>query len=139
GKPMIASQLKSLRPFLRSGDFSPGSRGQANVDTIAPFVDVNVRKVAYSPLFNPQLDSVPRHAGIDTAVVCGIVTNGGVASTVRDAHMREYHALVLEDGCAAFSDALHAASIADLRTVADITSCDGFRASMAEATTGRLS
>ena len=35
-------------------------------------------------------------------VVCFIiVTNGGVASTVRDAHMRYYHTLVLKDDNAA--------------------------------------
>ena len=65
-----------------------------------------------------------RHAGIDTVVVCGIVTNGGVASTVRDAHMRDYQTLVLEDACAAFSPAVHDASIADMRTVASVLSCN---------------
>ena len=126
GEPMIAQHLKSLRPFLRRGDFVPGGRGQANVDLIAPLVDISVNKVAYSAFFNTQLDWVLRHAGIDTLAVCGIVTNGGVASTVRDAHMREYHPMVLEDGCAAFSEAVHAASIADLRTIADVGSCASF-------------
>ena len=46
-------------------------------------------KVAYSAFFNTQLDWVLRRAGITTVAVCGIVTNGGVASTVRDAHMRD--------------------------------------------------
>jgi nicotinamidase-related amidase len=124
GEPMVSPHLLSLRPFLRRGDFAPGSRGQGNVPEIAPLVDVVVCKVAYSAFFNTQLDWVLRHAGMDTVVVCGIVTNGGVASTVRDAHMREYHTLVLEDGCAAFSQATHDASIADMRTIADMTSCD---------------
>jgi ureidoacrylate peracid hydrolase len=128
GDPMIAPHLLTLRPFLRRGDFAPGSRGQANVEEIAPLVDVSVCKVAYSAFFNTQLDWVLRHAGMDTVVVCGIVTNGGVASTVRDAHMREYHTLVLEDGCAAFSKATHDASIADMRTVADVLSCDALLA-----------
>jgi ureidoacrylate peracid hydrolase len=34
---------------------------------------------------------VLRKAGIDTLIVCGIVTNGGVASTVRDAHVRDFY------------------------------------------------
>ena len=59
-------------------------------------------KVAYSAFFNTQLDWVLRRAGITTVAVCGIVTNGGVARTVRDAHMRDYQTLVLSDGCAAF-------------------------------------
>lgn len=124
GEPLISPHLLSLRPFLRRGDFAPGSHGQACVNEIAPLVDVSVCKVAYSAFFNTQLDWVLRHAGMDTVVVCGIVTNGGVASTVRDAHMREYHTLVLEDGCAAFRQETHDASIADMRTVADVMDCD---------------
>jgi nicotinamidase-related amidase len=124
GEPMISPHLLGLRPFLKRGDFAPGSHGQACVDVIAPLVDVSVCKVAYSAFFNTQLDWVLKHAGIDTLVVCGIVTNGGVASTVRDAHMREYQTLVLHDGCAAFSQATHDASLADMRTVAQVLSCD---------------
>lgn len=124
GEPMIAPHLLQLRPFLRKGDFAPGSRGQACVNEIAPLVDVSVCKVAYSAFFNTQLDWVLRHAGIDTVVVCGIVTNGGVASTVRDAHMREYNTCVLEDGCAAFSPAVHDAAVADMRTVASVLACN---------------
>ena len=124
GEPMVSPHLLAMRPFLRRGDFAPGGHGQANVADIADLVDVSVSKVAYSAFFNTQLDWVLRHAKIDTVVVCGIVTNGGVASTVRDAHMREYHTLVLEDACAAFKQEIHEASIADMRTVADVLSCD---------------
>ena len=70
-----------------------------------------------------------RRAGIDTVVVCGILTNGGVASTVRDAHMRDYHTIVLSAGCATFADAAHQAALADMRTVADVMTCADFIAS----------
>jgi hypothetical protein len=50
----------------------------------------------------------------------GLVTNGGVASTVRGAHVREFAVTVLEDGCAAFTPALHATAIEALRPVASI-------------------
>lgn len=131
GEPMISPHLKALRPFLRRGDFAPGSRGQANVDLLQPVVDVSVCKVAYSAFFNTQLDWVLRHAGIDTVVVCGIVTNGGVASTVRDAHMREYHTIVLSDGCAAFKTEVHDVALADMGTVAHLMRCDEFAATLA--------
>jgi nicotinamidase-related amidase len=52
--------------------------------------------------------------------VAGIVTNGGVASTVRDAQLREFHVTVLQDGCAAMTPALHEAAIEGLRPVAEI-------------------
>jgi ureidoacrylate peracid hydrolase len=53
--------------------------------------------------------------------VCGIVTNGGVASTVRDAHMREYHVHVLADACAAFTHEAHTAALADMGSIACVT------------------
>jgi nicotinamidase-related amidase len=120
GEPMISAHLKERRPFLRKGDFAPGSRGQANVDLLLPCLDVSVCKVAYSAFFNTQLDWLLKKAGVDTLVVCGIVTNGGVASTVRDAHVRDYHVIVLSDGCAAFSDSAHQAALADMASVADV-------------------
>ena len=130
GEPMISPHLLALRPFLRRGDFAPGGRGQANVAELAPLIDVSVSKVAYSAFFNTQLDWVLRHAGIHTVAVCGIVTNGGVASTVRDAHMREYHTIVLSDGCAAFKPEVHGTSLADMGTVAHVMRCDEFTQSL---------
>ncbi len=123
GQPMISPHLLERRPFLRAGDFAPGSWGQANVEAIAPWVDVAVCKVAYSAFFNTQLDWVLRRAGINTVVVCGIVTNGGVASTVRDAHMRDYRTVVLSDGCATFSEAAHQAALTDMASVAEVMTC----------------
>jgi nicotinamidase-related amidase len=126
GEPMVSPHLKALRPYLRKGDFAPGSWGQANVDALAGLVDVAVSKVAYSAFFNTQLDWVLRRAGIDTVAVCGIVTNGGVASTVRDAHMRDYRTLVLADGCAAFGEERHRTALADMANVAEVTDCADF-------------
>ncbi len=126
GEPMISPHLLALRPFLRRGDFAPGSVGQASVAELQPFIDVSVCKVAYSAFFNTQLDWVLRHAGIDTVAVCGIVTNGGVASTVRDAHMREYNTIVLSDGCAAFKPEVHATALDDMGTLAQLMRCDEF-------------
>ncbi len=126
GEPMVSPHLKALRPYLRKGDFAPGSWGQANVDALQGLIDVTVSKVAYSAFFNTQLDWVLRRAGIDTVCVCGIVTNGGVASTVRDAHMRDYRTLVLANGCAAFGEERHQTSLADMRNVAEVFDCDTF-------------
>ena len=130
GEPMISPHLLALRPFLRAGDFAVGSWGHANVDTIAPWVDVSVYKVAFSAFFNTQLDWVLRRAGIDTVAVCGILTNGGVASTVRDAHMRDYQTIVLSDGCATFKDAAQQAALADMASVAKVMTCGEFIATL---------
>jgi len=131
GEPMISPHLKQLRPFLAKGDFAAGSPGQANVAEMDGLVDVSVWKVAYSAFFNTQLDWVLRRAGVSNVVIAGIVTNGGVASTARDAHMRDYHVTVLADGCAAPTPAMHDAALADLRTVADVITCADFMGRLA--------
>ncbi len=53
-------------------------------------------------------------------MVCGIVTNGGVSSTVRDAHVRDFHTITVEDGCAAFDPNTHKVAIDALRTVGEV-------------------
>ncbi len=120
GEPMISPHLKALRPFLAKGDFAPGAWGHQLVDALAP-VDFNIEKIAYSAFYMTRLEWVLRKAGITRLIVGGIVTNGGVASTVRDAHVRDIEVTVLEDGCAAFSADTHRAAIEGLRPVATIT------------------
>ena len=121
---LIGAHLKQLRPFLRRGDFAPGSWGQQLVDTLAPS-DIAVEKVAFSAFYMSRLEWVLRQAGIRSLIVGGIVTNGGVASTVRDAHVREFEVTVLRDGCAAFRPEVHEAAIADLGSICRISDCAG--------------
>src|SRR5690349_8701516 len=113
GEPMISPHLKALRPFLKKGDFAPGGWGQQLVDELAP-ADIAVEKIAYSAFHVSRLEWVLRKSNIEHLYFTGIVTNGGVASTVRDAHVREFHCTVIEDGCAAFGEKVHQAAIEGL-------------------------
>jgi ureidoacrylate peracid hydrolase len=119
GEPLISPHLKELRPFLGKGDFAPGSWGNATVDALQP-VDVVIEKIAYSAFYMTRLEWVLRKLDVQHLVVGGIVTNGGVASTVRDAHVRDIHCTVLSDGCAAFSREVHDTAIAALKPVARV-------------------
>ena len=119
GEPLISPHLKQLRPFLRKGDFAPGSWGHALVDELQP-ADLAVEKIAYSAFYMTRLEWVLRKTGIEKLYVCGIVTNGGVASTVRDCHVRDFETVVLEDGCAAFSAETHKTAIDALRPVSPV-------------------
>ena len=121
-KPFIADHLIELRPFLTEGDFSPGDFGHKLIDELAP-ADLLVEKVAYSAFYMSRMDWMLKQAGIKHLIYGGIVTNGGVASTVRDAHVHGYHNTVLSDGCAAFDIKVHNISIESLKTVADIKTC----------------
>ena len=131
GAPIISPHLKALRPFLKAGDFAPGSWGQRVVDDLQP-VDMTVEKVAYSAFYMTRLEWLLRKLGIEALIVGGIVTNGGVASTVRDAHVRDIPVTVLEDGCAAFGNDTHGAAIEGLRPVARIATIAKLHAEIGE-------
>jgi len=119
GEPIISPHLKALRPFLKKGDFAPGSWGQQVVEPLAP-ADIHVEKIAYSAFHASRLEWVLKKCGIEHLTFTGIVTNGGVASTVRDAHVREFHCTVISDGCATFGQPVHDAAIEGLKPVAKI-------------------
>lgn len=122
GEPFVSPHLKAIRPFLGRGDFAPGSWGHGLVEALQP-ADLSVEKVAYSAFYMTRLEWVLRKAGIESLLVCGIVTNGGVASTLRDAHVRDFRTLLLSDGCAAFSPAVHERAVGDLATVTHTATC----------------
>ena len=123
GEPFISEHLRALRPFLGKGDFTPGSFGHNLIDELMP-ADLKVEKVAFSAFYQSRMDWILRRAGIETLVFGGIVTNGGVASTARDAHVRDYNVVILEDGCGAFSQEAHDTTIGSLATIARIASTD---------------
>lgn len=120
GEPWIDPHLKAMRPFLKKGDFVMGRWGHQVVEELAPS-DLPVEKVGYDAFYQTRLEWVLRKAGIRRLLVSGIVTNGGVASTVRGAHVREFEVTVLEDACAAFTEELHKTAIEALRPVAKIS------------------
>ena len=120
--PFIAPHLAKLRPFLGKGDFFPGGWGHRLVDQLQP-ADLVIEKVAYSAFYQSRMEFVLKKAGIKHLYVCGIVTNGGVASTVRSAHVRDFGLTVLSDGCAAFSAQAHQNALADMGSIASVCTC----------------
>ena len=119
GEPFIAPHLAKLRPFLAKGDFKPGAWGHRLVDELQP-ADLSVEKIAYSAFHQSRLEWALKKSGAETLIFAGIVTNGGVASTVRAAHVRDYRTIVLSDGCAAFREEVHRGAIADLATISEV-------------------
>jgi nicotinamidase-related amidase len=132
GEPIISPHLKALRPFLGKGDFCPGAWGHEFVNELAP-ADFTVEKITYSAFYMSRLEWILRKSMIEHIYVGGIVTNGGVISTVRDAHVRDFEITVLEDGCAAFSAETHRAAIEGLRPVAAISTIAKARENLASS------
>jgi ureidoacrylate peracid hydrolase len=119
GEPIVSPHLKALRPFLAKGDFQSGLWSHALVEELAP-PDLSVEKIAYSAFYMTRLEWILRKVGIEKLYIAGIVTNGGVASTVRDAHVRDLATVLLSDGCAAFSTDSHEIAVAALRPITPV-------------------
>lgn len=122
GEPFLSEQVRRLRPFLGKGHFQPGTEGH-RMSPVLPKADIEVEKIGYSAFFMSRLEWVLWQAKVDTLLVAGITTNTSIATTVRDALMRDFKVLVLEDGCAAFSAESHRTAIKDLASQTPTLTC----------------
>tara|TARA_B100000945_G_C20256344_1_gene537008 strand:+ start:198 stop:815 length:618 start_codon:yes stop_codon:yes gene_type:complete len=125
GEPLISDHLRAVRPFLAKGDFQSGGWGHDLFDLLKPS-DEKIEKVAFSAFYMSRLEWYLRKINVDTLIFSGIVTNGGVASTLRDAHVRDFSTILLADGCAAFDIHTHDTAIKALEPVTTITTCEEF-------------
>ncbi len=115
GQPFVSENLKRLRPFLSGTDFRAGSWGHKLVDELGK-ADLEVEKVAYSAFYMSRLEWVLWQARVDTLLIAGVATHVSVAATCRDALMRDFKVVVVEDGCAAFDPELHAVGMKEMTT-----------------------
>ena len=94
-----------------------GSWGQELLAPLAPAADEPVvRKFRSSAFTNTSLDGILRANGIQTAVICGCMTEGCVESTARDAGFHDYYVAVVEDAIASNTPALHDAALLVMRS-----------------------
>jgi nicotinamidase-related amidase len=77
--------------------------------------DLVLSKTSSSPFNSTAIDRFLRNVNVDTLLVCGVVTNGCVEGTVRDASDLGYQVVMVEDACAAVTPALHQAAITNLK------------------------
>ena len=91
--------------------------------------DLRVDKVRFDAFQWTSLEPLLRGLSASRLVICGVVTNLCVESTVRSAFMRDYPVTLIEDACAAKTRRLHELSIEVLRSyeLADVARvADGF-------------
>jgi len=91
--------------------------------------DLVVDKVRFDAFQWTSLEPLLRGLGVDELVVCGVVTNICVETTIRSAFMRDFPVIMLADCCAAKTRRLHELSVEvlssyQLAEIARIT--DGF-------------
>ncbi|WP_448518041.1 cysteine hydrolase family protein [Rhodoflexus sp.] len=123
GEPMISEGLKKARPFIAKGDFCPGDFGHRLIEELTP-ADFTVDKISFSAFYQTFLDFILRRQNIRTLLIGGIVTNSGVAATLRDGLSHGYEVVLLSDGCASFSEEAHKDTLNALRHVAPLIICD---------------
>jgi ureidoacrylate peracid hydrolase len=73
--------------------------------------DLVVDKVRFDAFQWTSLEPLLRGLGVDELVVCGVVTNICVETTIRSAFMRDFPVILLADCCAAQTRRLHELSL----------------------------
>ena len=73
--------------------------------------DLKVDKVRFDAFQWTSLDPLLRGLSVTRLVICGVVTNLCVETTVRSAFMRDIPVMLIEDACAAKTQRLHELSI----------------------------
>ena len=76
--------------------------------------DIVLSKTSSSPFNSTAIDQLLRNLGVDTLLICGVVTNGCVEGSVRDASDLGYNVIMIPDACAAVTPELHQAAITNL-------------------------
>jgi nicotinamidase-related amidase len=92
-----------------------GEPGHDIITELAPLAgEPVVDKPGKGAFYATDLETLLRNRGITQLVVCGVTTEVCVSTTVREANDRGYDCLVVEDCCASYNPALHAAALAML-------------------------
>lgn len=116
----IATKTRSARDVGRQHAYVnlavPKDSVDAEIlDEVAPGPDdILLSKTSSSPFNSTGIDHTLRSLGVDTLVICGVVTNGCVEGAVRDASDLGYNVIMVADACAAVSPELHQAAITNL-------------------------
>lgn len=78
------------------------------LEAVAPAGDeIVINKTSVSTFNSTSIDQILRNMGRDRLWVCGVVTEGCVELTARDARDRSYHVTLVTDGCASSRRAAH--------------------------------
>jgi nicotinamidase-related amidase len=117
----IVTRIRGLRP-------PKGTRETEILDEVKPEGDEIVfTKITSSAFLSTSLDLTLHNMGIDTLIVCGVITNGCVESSVRDGRDLGYKVIVVGDACATWTRDMHerslrfmAGSFANIRTTDDV-------------------
>jgi nicotinamidase-related amidase len=132
GTPLGLDHIIKARPFLLEEGFRLGDPGRELIPEL-PRPDYELDKPGFSAFHGTPLELLLRALDIDTVVLTGIVTHGGVEATARDAMIRDLDVVILEDCVAAFDEDLHVASLRGLGLYLTVMDADGYLEALAPA------
>jgi ureidoacrylate peracid hydrolase len=103
-----------LRPgLMKAGGLRAGTQDVELCSLVhAEPGDLFIDKSRHSSLYATGLEDILRQRRIHRVVVGGVTTSMCVETTVRDLAQRDYEVAVIEEACADFDPARHAASLA---------------------------
>ncbi len=110
GVELIHIRVKYLTPDCRDGQrslameekaASANARDDDFLEMVAPQGDeIIIDKTSAGTFNSTPIDQILRNLGVDRLLVCGIVTEGCVEMTARDAADRGYYVTLVGDACA---------------------------------------
>lgn len=115
--PQQASDAPAWRyfisPLAEDGEIVvEGSWGHEFMQEVRPRTgELILPKHRSSAFFNTRLDVLLRARQIATVAVCGVLAEGCVESTLRDAFHRDYYPVLAPDATASYSKATHSAYV----------------------------
>lgn len=102
----------SMGQRIRKTFAPPGSKEAEFLPDVKPLPgEIVISKTSSSAFNSTAIDQTLRNLGVEYLIACGVVTNGCVDLTVRDAADRNYRVIVAHDACAAMSPQLHEAAL----------------------------
>jgi nicotinamidase-related amidase len=105
-----------------------GSWGQETIAELKVQPDeTRIRKFRPSAFHQTELDTILRKRGIESIVVCGVLTQGCVQATTMDASFHDYYTLLAEDGVASHNRELHENALTFMRSRYDFTDRESLR------------
>jgi len=95
--------------------YREGTREIEIIDEIKPGPDdIVIDKQRWSAFYCTELDIILRSLKVDRLLICGVVTDGCVMTTVYDAYFRDYGIDLVKDACGASNQTVHKAAVLNM-------------------------
>lgn len=110
--------------FGRAGQFGALQLGERGTE-FHPDLKISgdhlvIVKPRVSAFYATPLEAILRANGVQRLIIAGVSSSWAVQSTARDAHDRDYEVCIAEDACAAGDESEHQASMALLKSIAQV-------------------